>query len=303
MTTHAGAPPLLLRRPKKPRPPHWAPRVSMPAMMPADEATVMTRTSRCATWESSCASTASNSSCDSLPMSPVVTQITARSGERPVAKALGIGTSARPTLGLGMSARAQSRSIMPCSSGCSSGVTSRARIARMARVSELYHCHQAMPRPAIPMITASPGLRTAAISPTTSATNSAPSRNMTVVIRTVRPVSLTNRLLMGQFSPGDQAVAAEQVRDLVQGGVGVRQDQVRGVQTAGVVRRSQGAYAVQQGGQRRPELGVVPRLDRGLHGRVELVEPVERVVGDVVLTLAEDPDDHVSSSAAAPSDD
>ena len=62
---------------------------------------------------------------------PVVTQTTERSGERPVAKALGSAVSAIATRGLGMSARAQSRSIMPCSSGACSGVTSRARMARM----------------------------------------------------------------------------------------------------------------------------------------------------------------------------
>ena len=70
---------------------------------------------------------------------PVVTHTTARSGERPVAKALGRSMSEMPTRGLGMSARAQSRSIMPCSSGASSGVTSRARIARMAILSEDHH--------------------------------------------------------------------------------------------------------------------------------------------------------------------
>jgi hypothetical protein len=34
---------------------------------------------------------------------------------------------------------------MPCSSGASSGVTSRARMARMATLSELHHCQNAMP--------------------------------------------------------------------------------------------------------------------------------------------------------------
>ena len=107
--------------------------------MPADEAIVITSTSRWATWDSSWASTASSSSAVSLPRMPVVTQTTARSGERPVAKALGMSRSATPTRGLGMSAIAQSRSIMPCSSGASSGVTSRARIARMATLSEDHH--------------------------------------------------------------------------------------------------------------------------------------------------------------------
>ena len=63
---------------------------------------------------------------------PVVTQTTEWLGERPVAKALGSGVSAIATRGFGMSAIAQSRSIMPCSSGASSGVTSRAPMARSA---------------------------------------------------------------------------------------------------------------------------------------------------------------------------
>ena len=100
---------------------------------------VITRTSRWATCESSCASTASSSSASSLPRIPVVTQTTARFGERPVAKALGMSTSEMPTRGFGMSASAQSRSIMPCSSGASSGVTWRARMARMATLSEAHH--------------------------------------------------------------------------------------------------------------------------------------------------------------------
>ena len=70
---------------------------------------------------------------------PVVTQTTERSGERPVAKALGTDMSATPTRGFGMSARAHSRSIMACSSGACSGVTSRARMAFIATVSEKYH--------------------------------------------------------------------------------------------------------------------------------------------------------------------
>ena len=66
-----------------------------------------------------------------------------------------------PTRGFGMSARAQSRSIMPCSSGASSGVTSRARIARIATLSELHHCQNAMPmRDDRRSSTAPPGLPT-----------------------------------------------------------------------------------------------------------------------------------------------
>ena len=80
---HQGAqhPDGALLAPRRPdSAPNCAPRVSMPATIPAEEATVMTRTSRWATWESSCASTASSSSVVSLPMMPVVTQTTARSG-------------------------------------------------------------------------------------------------------------------------------------------------------------------------------------------------------------------------------
>ncbi len=47
--------------------------------------------------------------------------------------------SAMPTRGFGMSASAQSRSTMPCSSGASSGLTSRARIARIAALSLFHH--------------------------------------------------------------------------------------------------------------------------------------------------------------------
>ncbi len=58
-------------------------------MMPADEASVITSTSRCATWESSWASTPSSSSAVSRSRMPVVTQTAEWLGERPVAKAFG----------------------------------------------------------------------------------------------------------------------------------------------------------------------------------------------------------------------
>ena len=128
--------------------------------MPADEAIVITSTSRWATWLSSWARTASSSSASSVWRMPVVTQTTARSGERPVANALATGRSETPTRGLGMSARAQSRSIMPCSSGASSGLTSRARIARIATLSELHHCQKAMPIAMTATATAPPALLT-----------------------------------------------------------------------------------------------------------------------------------------------
>lgn len=138
--------------------------------MPADDATVITSTSRCATWLSSCARTASSSSASRVCRIPVVTHTTDRSGERPVANAFGTAMSATPTRGLGMSARAQSRSIIPCSSGASSGDTSRARMARMATLSELHHCQNAMPTAMSATATAPPGLRTKAMTATTRPT-------------------------------------------------------------------------------------------------------------------------------------
>ena len=123
----------------------------------------------------------------------MVTHTAERSGERPVAKALGMWLSAIATRGLGMSAIAQSRSIMPCSSGACSGVTTRAPIARSATVSERHHWKKATPMPASPIRMARPP-PTAYIRPTTRATNSPPRMNITAVIRTVSPESLTKRV-------------------------------------------------------------------------------------------------------------
>ena len=84
---------------------------------------VMTATSRCATCDSSWASTASSSGSSSRRMMPRVAHTTAFLGLRPVAKALGMSTSATATRGFFMSASAHSRSTTPCSSGSCSGVT------------------------------------------------------------------------------------------------------------------------------------------------------------------------------------
>ena len=97
---------------------------------------VITATSRWATWDSSCASTPSNSSGVSRRRMPVVAQTTARFGVRPVANALGRSESAIATAGFGRSDIAHSRSITPCSSGASSGVTSRPPIENSAILSE-----------------------------------------------------------------------------------------------------------------------------------------------------------------------
>ena len=94
-------------------------------MTPANDATVITVTSRCATCDSSCESTPSSSSTSSRRSRPVVTQTTERDGDRPVANALGMSVSATATRGLGMSAMAHSRSMAPWSWGACSGVTIR----------------------------------------------------------------------------------------------------------------------------------------------------------------------------------
>jgi len=76
-------------------------------------------------------------------------------------------------------------------------------MAFSATLSELYHWNQAIPMPTIPMIGARPPYPepwAASISPTTSATNSAPSRNITSVIRAVSPRSLMKRV--AAISPG-----------------------------------------------------------------------------------------------------
>ena len=111
-------------------------RVRRPATTPSELAMVMTATSRWATWESSWASTASTSGSSRRRSRPVVAHTTAALGLRPVAKALGMSVSAMATRGLGMSARAQSRSTAPCSSGASSGVTIRPCMPHRAILSE-----------------------------------------------------------------------------------------------------------------------------------------------------------------------
>jgi hypothetical protein len=74
------------------------------------------------------------------PQSPEVAQTTAALGLRPVAKALGMSTSAMATRGLGMSARAHKRSMIPCSSGSCSGVTMCPCIDHRAILSENQYC-------------------------------------------------------------------------------------------------------------------------------------------------------------------
>ena len=61
-------------------------------------------------------------------------------GERPTAKALGIGVSATATRGIGRLAWMHRRSIVPTSSGSSAAVTWRAPIEASASLSALKYC-------------------------------------------------------------------------------------------------------------------------------------------------------------------
>ena len=105
-------------------------------MTPRNEATVITMTSLWATCESSCAITPSSSSGVSRRWMPLVTHSTACSLLRPVAKAFGRSVGEIAIRGLGMSASAQTRSTMPCSSGACCGVTSWAWAEDRAILSE-----------------------------------------------------------------------------------------------------------------------------------------------------------------------
>ena len=147
ITTRITGGPLsrLLRRLPPYIPLYMVMRSRKPAKIAMNDATVMTVTSLCATCDSSCDTTASSSAWSSRRMSPVVAQTTARSWLRPVAKAFGMSVSAIATRGLGMSARAHSRSTIACSSGASCGETTRPPMALSATVSEKNHCAQSMP--------------------------------------------------------------------------------------------------------------------------------------------------------------
>ena len=101
---------------------------------------VMTWTSLCATCDISCAMTASSSSGVNLGLIiSVVTQRTALSALRPVAKAFGKRDGAMAIRGLGMSASAHTRSTMPCrylACSPSFGPTTTARAVLSAILSE-----------------------------------------------------------------------------------------------------------------------------------------------------------------------
>ena len=93
--------------------------------MAKNAASVITITSRLATWVSSWAMTPSSSAGVSSSMMPVVAQTVAFLGERPSANAFGIDVLATATFGFGRSACTHRRSIIACSCGASCGVTTR----------------------------------------------------------------------------------------------------------------------------------------------------------------------------------
>src|SRR5215218_342306 len=273
-------------------------RTTNPARMPRKLAMVITATSRWATCDSSCDSTASSSGADSRRRIPVVTHTTACCWLRPVAKALGMSESATATLGLGMLARAHSRSTVWCSSGACWGDTSWARMAVSAMRSEKKYWKNRNP-PAISRMKIQGIFR--ATSTATKTTYSRPSRNIVPSIRLVRPWSAGNRVRAISSSPRDEALVAEDLANFVDGGVGAGKDQVGGADPVGRELLAGGADAGQQGLQGGGELGVVAGVDRLGEVVVEPVELVDVVLGDVELALAADPDDHRRSSSTGAS--
>ena len=108
-------------------------------------ASVITATSRLATWVSSCAITPSSSAGVRSSMIPVVAHTVADLGERPSANAFGIRVFATATFGFGRSACTHSRSIIACSCGASCGVTTRAPMAASASLSDANRLASARP--------------------------------------------------------------------------------------------------------------------------------------------------------------
>ena len=120
-----------------PPPPKKKPNCRMIAAIEAKKlAMVMISTSRCFTCASSWAITPSSSLGESMLMMPVVAHTVALFWERPIAKAFGTWVSATAMRGFGRSAWMQSRSIIACRPGASSGETSLAPIADSASLSE-----------------------------------------------------------------------------------------------------------------------------------------------------------------------
>ena len=155
---------------------------------------VITTTSLCATWDISWASTPSSSLSSSRLISPVVTTSTAFLLLRPVANAFGMSVCAIATRGLDMSASAHSRSMIPCSCGACSGVTSCAPDARSATLSDQNREPNTSTAPrttAKKMMAPAPCFRAISTktSAVTKATKTSPSRNIVKPIRACSPLS------------------------------------------------------------------------------------------------------------------
>ena len=129
---------------------------------------------------------------------------------------------------------------------------------------------------------------------------------MTVVIRAVSPASGMKRVRAMQQSvqadrqPGISPSSPSSSRTssmVASAGGRIRSDSSRRVARRAARRRvrTPSSSAASAARERRLVAGLDGRLDGG----VELVEPVERVVGDVVLALAQDPDDHAWPSSGS----
>src|SRR5437899_4024474 len=93
-----------------------------------------------------------------------------------------------------------------------------------------------------------------------------------------------------------QPLARELGRSLLEADVGRRQDHIRSDQLVVVDRPARALHELEQLTPDVGELVLVARLDGGDGRVVQLVEPVGLVVGELVLTLRRDPDDHWAGS-------
>ena len=118
---------------------------------------------------------------------------------------------------------------------------------------------------------------------------------MTVVIRTVSPVSLTKREDATGHQPGirPSPLSRSRTSSSVASAGGRIRSEVSSVPSSwGTALARTPASSVASAVVNAVD---VAGLDARLDGGVELVEPADRVVGDVELALAEDPDDHASA--------
>src|SRR4029453_11273262 len=151
------------------------------------------------------------------------------------------------------------------------------------------------------MTTTSTQLFSSAMSTATKTTYSRPSRNIVPSMRLVRPGSAGKRVLAIRSFPRDQALAAEDLANFMDGCVGTGQDQVGGADVVGRQLLAGRADAGEQGLEGGRELGLVAAVDRLGQVAVEPVELVDVALGDLELALAADADDHRRSSSTGAS--